>query len=137
MSEPRSDSADAPDRQLTHDELRRRTSAGVFLVGSRGAALLVFGVAGNIVLARLLTPYAFGIIAIGMSVMLIGGLLSDGGLGAGLIRRERPPDLAELASLTAMQLGIASLVLALTAADVGLRPGSGRTAGAAPVATGA
>jgi O-antigen/teichoic acid export membrane protein len=116
MSEPRSDPADAPERQLTSDELRSRTSAGVFLVSAQGVAVLLLGVIGNVVLARLLTPYDFGIIAIGMSVMLIGGLLSDGGLGAGLIRRERPPDLAELSSLTAMQLGVASLVVALTAA---------------------
>jgi O-antigen/teichoic acid export membrane protein len=85
-------------------------------VASRGAALLVLGAGGTVVLARLLTPSDFGIIAIGMSVTLVGGLLSDGGLGAGLIRREKPPDEAELSSLTALQLGIASLAVAVTAA---------------------
>ena len=43
-----------------------------------------------IVLARLLNPHAFGLIAFGMAVVLFGSLLADGGLGAGLIRRAGP-----------------------------------------------
>jgi polysaccharide transporter, PST family len=107
---------DGAEPLLGRAELTDRTSAGVFLIASRGAAILVLGFGGTVALARLLNPSDFGIIAIGISVTLIGGLLADGGLGAGLIRRERPPDKEELASLTALQLGVTLICLAATAA---------------------
>ncbi len=108
--------AENADPLLSGTELTDRASAGVFLIASRGAAILVLGFGGTVALARLLNPSDFGIIAIGISVTLIGNLLADGGLGAGLIRRERPPDGKELASLTALQLGVTLICLAVTAA---------------------
>lgn len=76
---------------LPRDELRRRASAGIFIVATRGLAILLLGLAGNVVVARLLTPRDFGVVAIGMSFVLFTGMLSDGGLGAALIRRPEPP----------------------------------------------
>jgi O-antigen/teichoic acid export membrane protein len=72
---------------LPREELARRASAGVFIVATRGVAILLIGLGGWIVVARLLAPRDFGVVAIGMSFVLVTGMLSDGGLGAGLIRR--------------------------------------------------
>jgi O-antigen/teichoic acid export membrane protein len=103
--------------QLSRQELRRRASAGVVLVGSRGVAIMLLGFAGQIVLARLLTPADFGAVAVGMSFVMFVNLFSDGGLGAGLIRRQEPPDRRELQALSAMQVSIATvLALAVAAA---------------------
>ena len=114
---PRDSAADAEAEVTAREKLVERTSAGVFIVGSRGLALLVLALAGNVVLARLLTPRDFGIVAIGMGVTLVSGLLSDGGLGAALIRRAEPPDRDELGGLTALQLTV-TVALAAAAAAV-------------------
>jgi O-antigen/teichoic acid export membrane protein len=92
---------------LPRHELKRRASAGIVIVLSRGVVILVLGFGGNVVLARLLTPHAFGIVAIGMAVVLFGSLIAEGGLGAGLIRRAEPPTVDELQALTGFQLGVA------------------------------
>jgi O-antigen/teichoic acid export membrane protein len=102
---------------LPREELKRRASAGVFIVGSRGLAILLLGFAGQVVLARLLTPADFGAVAIGLSFVMFVNLLADGGLGAGLIRRPEPPDRRELQALTALQVSVAT-GLALAAAAV-------------------
>jgi O-antigen/teichoic acid export membrane protein len=102
---------------LPREELKRRASGGLFIVGTRGLAILLLGFGGNVVLARLLAPHDFGVVAIGMSFVLVAGMLSDGGLGAGLIRRERPPDMEELQALSALQLAVtAAVALAVAAA---------------------
>lgn len=79
------------DDALSDSELKRRAKAGVFVVSTRGLVILLLGFAGNVVVARLLNPEDFGVVAIGMSFVLFAGLVSDGGLGAGLIRRREPP----------------------------------------------
>jgi O-antigen/teichoic acid export membrane protein len=104
---------------LTRDELRRRASAGVFIVGSLGFVNLVVGFCGNVVLARLLLPRDFGLVALGATLMVFANALSEGGLGAGLIRREAPPARHELRALLALQLTITT-TLALIAALVAL-----------------
>ena len=57
------------DGRLTRSAARRRASAGIFYVFSTGSALLVLGFAGNLVLARLLSPRDFGLVALGVTVM--------------------------------------------------------------------
>ena len=89
---------------LSVEEVRRRASAGLVVVGTRGLAIAVVGLLSNIVLARLLTPHDFGVAAAGLTFIGVVGLLSDGGLGAGLIRRPEPPDVAELRALLGFQL---------------------------------
>jgi O-antigen/teichoic acid export membrane protein len=105
------DEADA----LTRDELRRRASAGVSIVASRGLAILLLGFVGNVVVARLLTPHDFGLVAIGMAFVYLISTLSDGGLGAALIRRPAPPAIGELQALLAFQLSLSIGLAALTA----------------------
>ncbi|MFC8358390.1 oligosaccharide flippase family protein [Streptomyces griseorubiginosus] len=113
------------DEVLTGSELKRRAKAGVFVVSTRGLVILLLGFAGNVVVARLLEPRDLGVVAVGMSFVLFAGLVSDGGLGAGLIRREQPPSGEELGALSALQLG---LTLAMTALAVAVAVPLGRVA---------
>jgi polysaccharide transporter, PST family len=100
---------------LPRDELKRRASTGVFIVATRGIAILVVSFVGNVVVARLLTPHDYGLLAIGLSFVYFVSLLSDGGLGAALIRRPRPPAREELQALMGLQL-VVTVVLALLVA---------------------
>lgn len=109
VDEPRAggEPASTPDHDgglLEHDELKHRASAGIFIIATRGLAILAIGFGGTIIVARLLTPHDFGVIALGMVLVQVAALLSDGDLGAALIRRAEPPDIAELQALTAFQL---------------------------------
>ncbi|MFF5493578.1 oligosaccharide flippase family protein [Streptomyces aquilus] len=106
----------ADEGELTRRELERRAKGGVFLVTLRGLAILLLGFVGNVVLARLLGPHEFGVVAIGMSFVVFTSLVSDGGLGVGLIRRAEPPSRAELRALNALQLGITGSVALIAAA---------------------
>lgn len=106
-----------PHGELQRDELKRRASAGLFIVGTRGVVILLLGFSSNVVIARLLTPEDFGVVAIGASFVLLTGVLSDGGLGGALIRRPEPPSSEELQALTALQLTV-SAGLALTVVTV-------------------
>jgi O-antigen/teichoic acid export membrane protein len=103
---------------LPRDELKRRVSAGISIVATRGLAILVVGFAGNVVIARLLTPHDFGVIAIGMSVVLFTSMLADGGLGAALIRRVQPPAAEEYEALMGLQLTV-TVALTLVVAAIG------------------
>jgi O-antigen/teichoic acid export membrane protein len=108
---------------LTRPELQRRAKAGVFIVVVRGLAILLLGFAGNVVLARLLGPHEFGVVAIGMSFVIFMKLISDGGLGVGLIRRAEPPSTEELGAMSALQLsitGAAALLAVALATPFGL-----------------
>jgi O-antigen/teichoic acid export membrane protein len=64
------------------------------------------GLLGTLVTARLLTPYDFGLVAVGTTVWAFGNFLSDGGVGQALIRRSEPPTKSELQALVAFQLGL-------------------------------
>jgi O-antigen/teichoic acid export membrane protein len=102
--------------ELPREELRRRAFAGVFVAFSGGLFNLVLAFGGNLVLARLLTPHDFGVVAVGSTVILLATAIAEGGLGAGLIRRPEPPDASELRTLTGVQLMVLTLVAGLIAA---------------------
>lgn len=86
---------------------------GVKSVGLRNLLVRGIGFAGTIALARLLTPADFGFIAIGLTVVTLGHLLSNGGLGAQLLQRETPPQRLELESLQGFQLLITGTLAAV------------------------
>jgi len=88
---------------LSRSELKRRTSAGVFITASWGLVNLVVGFAGNLVIARMLLPRDFGLVAIGTTLMMFAIAVSEGGLGSGLIRRPEPPTSAELSTVLGLQ----------------------------------
>jgi O-antigen/teichoic acid export membrane protein len=104
--------------QLTPGEVRRRAVTGAMVDGFRAIGVKLVAVVGALVTARLLTPYDFGLVAIGTTVLAFGSVLEDGGVGAALIRRPEPPTKAELQALVAFQFGmdlilVAGLVLAM------------------------
>lgn len=105
---------DGPDD--TRPELRSRTLAAVRLVAGRNVLIKVVGLGGNVVFARLLAPSTIGTVAFGLTLLLLVQLLSDGGLGAGLIRRPEEPALDDLRVLLGYQLLLTVLLGCLVAA---------------------
>ena len=109
---------------LPRAEVRQRSLNGILFLTFSSFSNLVVGFVASLVLARLLTPADFGVIAIGATATLLAGALADGGLGAGQIKRPEPPTLAELRTLNGIQLALA-LALCLPAVAIAL--GFGRT----------
>jgi O-antigen/teichoic acid export membrane protein len=112
----------APADVLDAGEVRRRAVSGAAALGVRNVVLLAAGVVANLVLARLLTPRDFGLVALGQTLVLVGGYLSSGGIGIALVGRREPPSLRELQAVFGIQLAIASalaVVFALAAIPFG------------------
>jgi O-antigen/teichoic acid export membrane protein len=108
------------------ETIRHRGAVGAVLLTVRAAAGQAVAFAGTLVLAHQLSPGAFGLVAFGATVVVIGDFFADGGLGAALIRQAHHPTLRELRALLALQLGMATL-LALVITLIGVQAG---TAGA-------
>lgn len=112
---------------MVASEIRRKAALGAIWLGSRGVGVRVFGLAGNVVLARLLVPSEFGTVAVGLALLTFGLLVFDGGLGASLIRRAENPTVDDLRNVLAVQMagamGLAALVAGIGIA-VGERVGS-------------
>ena len=96
---------------LTRSEVRGRALSGVLYVTASGGINLLIGFFGNLALARMLTPEDFGVVAVGLTATLLGTAISDGGLGAGMIRRAEPPTRRELRTLNGIQLAIAAVIV--------------------------
>jgi O-antigen/teichoic acid export membrane protein len=97
--------------ELTRSEVRGRALKGVLFVTASGGVNLFIGFLGNLALARMLTPEDFGVVAVGLTATLLGTAISDGGLGAGMIRRPEAPTRSELRTLNGIQLAIAAAVV--------------------------
>lgn len=93
----------ATNDQLSASEVRRRAVTGAVVEVLRGSGVKLVGLLGTLVTARLLTPYDFGLVAIGTTVFTFGEFLDDGGVGTALIRRPETATKAELQSLLAFQ----------------------------------
>ena len=106
----------ASEEQLTDGMVRRRAASGVVFVGSLGMVNLVLGFLGSIVLARMLEPRDFGVVAVGATLMAFTTSLADGGLGSGLIRREEPPTRTELKASLGLQMTLVLLLAGVGAA---------------------
>jgi O-antigen/teichoic acid export membrane protein len=85
-------------------------------MGGRALLVLAFGVVANVLLARLLVPRDFGLVALGTVVLVFGGYLTEGGLGAALIRGAQPPTRRQLAAVNGLQFAATLAVAALVAA---------------------
>ena len=92
-----SDTPDEPQRETSDDSaavagrlddetIRRRGSAAMFYVLSWGFANLVITFFGSVVLARLLSPRDFGLIAVGQTVATLASTVAEGGIASGFIR---------------------------------------------------
>jgi O-antigen/teichoic acid export membrane protein len=91
-------------------------------MGLRNLLVRAIGFIGTIVLARLLRPADFGLLAFGFAILLLGNYLATAGLGAALVRRPEEPTRAELGNVLGYQL-LATVALASAIGVVGLMVG--------------
>lgn len=95
-------------------EVRRRALVGIVSVGLRGVGIRLFGLAGYLVTARLLTPEDFGLAALGLTVTFAAHFLADTGIGAALIRHPEDPERRDYSAVVGLQtvvLGVVTLGL--------------------------
>jgi O-antigen/teichoic acid export membrane protein len=98
------------EEQMTSAQVKSRAATGVAMLMGRGVAFQVLGFLGNLVLARLLVPEDFGLVAIGFTVVNVGRFLAVGGLGYALVGRTEAPCRSELRAVTGLQLLITSAI---------------------------
>jgi O-antigen/teichoic acid export membrane protein len=110
--------AEAPrhDDQLHAGEVRTRAVAGAVVDLTRGGGMAVIALIGTAVLAHMLTPRDFGLIAFGATLTMVAGFLANGGMGAALIRRAEQPDRKDLKALLAFQTLLNSALAGVMAA---------------------
>jgi O-antigen/teichoic acid export membrane protein len=110
--------ADAPTQEdhLHAGEVRTRAVAGAVVDLTRGGGMSVIALVGTAVLARMLTPRDFGLIAFGTTLTMFAGFLANGGVGAALIRRAEQPDRRDLKALLAFQTVLNSILAGVMAA---------------------
>lgn len=101
----------ATEEQLSTAQVRSRAVTGAVVDALRAIGVRLLAVLGTLVTARLLTPYDFGLVAVGTTVLAFGEFLDDGGVGVALIRRPQAPTRAELRALVAFQLEIDLVVV--------------------------
>ena len=109
------------------DSVQERAARSVVAVGVRTVVIRAIGFAGALILAPLLGPSNYGVIALGLTVIVFGKFLADGGLVPGFIRREEAPTHHELEGIMALQLAVA-MVLTLAAAAIAAPRGEGGVA---------
>jgi O-antigen/teichoic acid export membrane protein len=68
--------------------LKQRTASGVIATGTAQAAQFVLNLVSIVVLARLLTPHEFGLVAMVTTVMSFVRIFGDGGLSTAAVQRE-------------------------------------------------
>lgn len=106
--------AEVPDEvledQLSAADVKSRAARGVALLAGRSVVFRVLGTLGNLVLARLLVPHDFGVVAVGLTIVSIGQFLADSGVGSALINRAEAPSRAELRATAGFQLAVATAV---------------------------
>ena len=96
---------------LSGADIRGKAASGVLLISLRTFAIRGLGLVGNLVLARLLSPEEFGVLAFGLTLILFGQFFADAGIAAGLIRRNQPPTLHELHAILGFQLLVSSVLM--------------------------
>src|SRR6266545_1227185 len=93
-----------PHEHLTIEEVKDRAAGGTVTLGARSVVIFGLGLVGNLVLARLLVPRDFGLVALGTTLITVARLLSEAGIGAALIGRAEPPERDELEGVLGVQL---------------------------------
>jgi O-antigen/teichoic acid export membrane protein len=118
----RDDSAIEEER-LSGADVRHRAITGVASLGARGVLVRGLGLVGTIVLAHLLTPHDYGLIALGFTIVAIGAFLASGGFGAALIRQSAAPTREQLEAVLGAQL-IVTFVVFVVVAGIGVPLGT-------------
>ena len=107
---------------LSASEVRERAVSAVAIDVLRGFGVRFLALIGMVVLARLLTPHDFGIVAVGATFVIFANFVADGGIGTALIRRSKPPERADLKALLAFQLGLnTALAVGVSVVAVAIR----------------
>ena len=104
------DAHDVAEDVLTSGEIRRKAASGVLFVGLRSFAVRGLGLVGSLVLARLLVPEDFGVLAFGQTLITFGSFFADAGIAAGIIRRKQAATRQELRTVLGFQLLVASIL---------------------------
>jgi O-antigen/teichoic acid export membrane protein len=105
---------------LQASDIRSRAASGAFLLTLQGIAQQCLGFVSTIVVTRLLAPKDLGIVALAVAISGVVSMVSGGqGMAGALIRREEPPDRADLEAFLGLQLGV-NVVLAVTVAALTL-----------------
>ncbi|WP_345206735.1 oligosaccharide flippase family protein [Fodinibacter luteus] len=95
-------------------DLTRRAFAGALVLGARQVLVSAAMLLGGIALARLLQPADFGYYAFAALAVSLSMVISEGGIGASLIRESEPPSTPDLRLAFTFQLAV-SLTLAAAA----------------------
>jgi O-antigen/teichoic acid export membrane protein len=114
-SEPTQHGSEILARPLEATVVRSRGSAAIFYVVSWGFGNLVATFLGSVVLARMLSPREFGLIAFGNTIALLAGVLSEGGIASGYIRQSHGVSKSVLRSVNGVQLCLSILVAGIIA----------------------
>lgn len=99
-------------------EIGSRAGTGAAILAGRGVAVRAVGLVSTIVLTHYLLPGDVGVLALGMTLTYAFSFLTDGGLGADLIRRPAVPQRGDLQALMAFQLAV-TVPVALIAGVLG------------------
>jgi O-antigen/teichoic acid export membrane protein len=118
MSQPPKPPSEPPigEDNLSASDVKAKAVRGVLTVGVRGVSIRAMGMVSNVVLARLLVPEDFGVLALGLTFVAVAGFITSGGIAAHLIRASGPPSRYQLEAVYGLQLTAACLLAALTAA---------------------
>lgn len=107
---------------MTDHSLRQLAVRGAVTVVGRGFVIRVLGLAGTIVLARLLSPADFGVLALGLALQSLTTFLAGSGLNAALVKAEDEPSRSVLGAVLGLQLAV-TLALSATAFALALLVG--------------
>jgi O-antigen/teichoic acid export membrane protein len=107
------------DDDLSVPDVKAKAVRGVVTVGVRGLAIRGIGMVSNVVLARLLLPSDFGVLALGFTCIAVAGFITSGGIGAHFIRAPEPPSRRQLEAVYGLQL-TAACALAIITATIGI-----------------
>jgi len=99
---------DQPPPEMSVGEIRQKALAGVATVGLRAFAIRGLGLAANLVLARLLVPEEFGILAFGQTLVMFSALITDVGFAAALVGQHAEPRREQLQAFFGLQLAAAT-----------------------------
>ena len=69
------------ENRFTAADVQQRAVSGAAIDLLRGAGVQVLVLIGTLILARLLTPYEFGVVAFGATIVTFAGFIADGGIG--------------------------------------------------------
>lgn len=107
---------------------------GAVKITGQNIVVRAIGLLGNLVIARILVPRQFGMLALGLTITTVIGVVGSIGLGAALVRGRREPTGTDLGFIEGLQLLVAVAAMTVLGA---LIPLFGTTASVALVMTSA